>query len=325
MHENSRFCDRGMAAPDAASAAGYGLMMSVSRDDALMQPGLQVDCHACYGGSPRRWISVVLSLAVLLGVSGCGGHVRTPPVAAHSRSGISGEGRVIIGRSARLTLFESGYPRAVTDGLASLTAGHRSATVASVPFAPVAPMVTFECQATADAIGYAVPCPTVLPLGTRVTSPVPGDVCGRFGFVAGGVVENELNPRCSSHDPRVRRWFFGTSIVNPSGLDGASFQHLVIQGAPGVIVDPARAIDLPARYVVPQAVLPRGESVIDGIVRRFYVVPLGNPSAMRGHLAVVWTQAGHTYAYSFHVVDGVSVARALDTYLLMHLRLIEPA
>jgi hypothetical protein len=77
--------------------------------------------------------------------------------------------------------------------------------------------------------------------------------------------------------------------------------------------------------VVPQAVRPRGELVIDGIVRRFYMVPIGNPSAMRDHLAVVWTQSGHTYAYSFHVVDGFRVARALDVYLLIHLRLIEPA
>jgi hypothetical protein len=276
------------------------------------------------GSWSRRRHPVVAALMLLLVVGGCGGGGGTRSPVAGSRSGVSGEGGAVSGRTGRLTLFESGYPRAVTDGVTSLTTAHGSAAVVSVSFAPVASVVTFECQATADAIGYAVPCPTMLPLGATVTPPVSGDVCGRFGFVAGGVVENELNPRCSSLDPRIRRWFFGTSMVNPSGAGGAGFQHLVIQGAPRVIADPARAIDLPARYVVPQAVLPRGELVIDGIVRRFYMVPISNPSAMRDHLAVVWTQAGHTFAYSFHVVDGVRVARALDVYLLKHLRLIEP-
>lgn len=290
-----------------------------------MVVGPRVGGPAFRGSWSRCLHAVVAALVLLLAVGGCGGRARTRPPVAGSRSGISGEGGAVSGRVARLTLFASGYPRAVTDGVASLTTARRSAVVVSVPFASVASVVTFECQATADAVGYAVPCPTTLPLGASVTSPVTGDVCGRFGFVAGGVVENELNPRCSSYDPRVRRWFFGTSMVNPSGSGGAGFQHLVIQGAPMVIADPARAIDLPARYVVPQAVLPRGELVIDGIVRRFYMVPISNPSAMRDHLAVVWTQAGHTYAYSFHVVDGVRVARALDVYVLRHLRLIEPA
>jgi hypothetical protein len=216
------------------------------------------------------------------------------------------------------------YPSSVTSGATSLTTNHTTATVASVPFSTVRRVVLLECQATANVVRYAIPCPTRLPVGMAVTSPVPGDMCGRFAFIAAGKMTAELNPRCSSYDRQASRWFFGTSGANQPGSGNASFQHLVIQGAPSVIAEPDRAIDLPAAYVKPLPVLARGEMTIDKIVRRFYLVPGDNPSAMRSHLAVVWTQAGHTYAYSFHVVDGMRMARALDVYLIMHLRLIEP-
>ncbi len=283
--------------------------------------------EAIVSGGLRRLALASAAVALVAGAGGCGGARRVSSASAPGdgmpRTGHA-QGTRAATTNARSAVFTAAYPGSVTSGVASLTGGQTKAIVASLPFAAVTQVVTLECQATADAVGYAIPCPTQLPLGMTVTSPVSGDSCGRFAFVAGGLLWSELNPRCSSYDRRAFRWFFGTSGVNQPGSGNATFQHLVIQGAPAVIGEPDRVIDLPAPYVKPEAVLPRGKMTIDRIVRRFYMVPVDNPSAMRSHLAVVWSQGGHTYAYSFHVTDGVSKARALDIYLLRHLRLIEP-
>lgn len=54
---------------------------------------------------------------------------------------------------------------------------------------------------------------------------------------------------------------------------------------------------------------------------RWYFVPpnLNEGSAFQQHLVLVWTTAGHTYAYGFHGVDTIADARALDLELVRHL------
>ena len=54
---------------------------------------------------------------------------------------------------------------------------------------------------------------------------------------------------------------------------------------------------------------------------RWYFVPpnLNEGSAFQQHLVLVWTTAGHAYAYGFHVVDTIADARALDLELVRHL------
>jgi len=185
--------------------------------------------------------------------------------------------------------------------------------VASVPFARAPSVVSMECQGTADAVGYAVPCPTVLPLGTTATSPQPG--C-RFAIIA-----QTTSPACPG-GAHLHGWIFGTSGVNQPGSGAASFQHLVIWANPRVVSNPARAIDGPQVY--PERVLPRGSIRIDGILRHWYLVPIDNPSAFRGHLVLLWNELGHTYVYGFHVSDTMTMARALDLELVRHLEMVHP-
>jgi hypothetical protein len=171
-----------------------------------------------------------------------------------------------------------------------------------------------ECHRTADAVGYAVPCPTLLPVGMTATSPQP-----QCSFA---IIAPTDSPACRA--PQVHGWIFGTSGVNGAGVGAgdANSQHLVLWGAPRVVRDPARAIDGPA--VFPERVLPRGKLRIYGTLMRWYFVPVGNPSAFRGHLVLVWTASGHTYVYGFHVTDTIAMARALDLELVRHLELVKP-
>ncbi len=184
--------------------------------------------------------------------------------------------------------------------------------VAAVPFVHVSAEVTGECQTTADAVGYAVPCPELLPAGMSPTEPVHG--C-RFAFVA------EVGwAGCS--DVRPDGWFFGSSDVGGKNAGAAGFQHFVVFGAPRVVRQPARAIDGPAVY--PQGVQSRGKLQIKGKTMRWYFVPPDNPSAFRGHLVLVWTQNGHTYSYGFHITGTTGAARALDLEVLEHLNIVSP-
>lgn len=201
-----------------------------------------------------------------------------------------------------------------SSGPSGVTVASPIQTVASVPFARTLAVVRSECQATANAVGYVIPCPTVLPVGMTATA--PEGQC-RFAIIA------PANTRlCPPPDHRLRGWFFGTSGVNSPGSGDASFQHLVLWGAPRVITNSARAVDGPAVY--PQRVLPRGKIMVGRILMRWYLVPLDNPSAFRGHLVLLWTASGHTYVYGFHVVDGMPMARALDLELVRHLEIIKP-
>lgn len=186
-------------------------------------------------------------------------------------------------------------------------------TVATVPLARVTPLVSDECQRTADAIGYAVPCPTLLPIGMTPTTAQP-----HCSFAIVTFVDSAQCPG----DPQARGWFFGTSGVNEPGSGAASVQHLVLWGSPHIERRPARAVDGPA--VHPGRVLPRGSILIGGILRRWYLVPLDNPSAFRGHLVLIWTAVGHTYVYGYHVSYTYAMARALDLQLVRHLQIVGP-
>jgi hypothetical protein len=187
------------------------------------------------------------------------------------------------------------------------------ATVASVPFAPVTAVVKTDCQLTADAVGYAVPCPTVLPEGMMPTPPEEG--C-RFAVVA---------PSDSSlcRAPRARGWLFGSSQVTGAGGGRPGSQHLIVFGAPRVVRSPARAVDGPLVY--PERVLARGRVNVGARVMRWFDIPMGNPSAFRGHLVLLWNASGHTFVYGFHIVAGMAMARALDLELVTHLRMVSPA
>jgi hypothetical protein len=57
----------------------------------------------------------------------------------------------------------------------------------------------------------------------------------------------------------------------------------------------------------------------------YYVGPTANEhSAFTGHLVLVWTASGHTYAYGFHVLTTLADARKLDLELVRHLVTVHP-
>ena len=187
-----------------------------------------------------------------------------------------------------------------------------STTVATVPFAWVLPTVDQQCRSAAAAVGYAVPCPELLPVGMEATEPVHG--C-RFRIVAAVGW-----PGCRGTRPDG--WFFGSVDVAGPGAGAPGFQHLVLFGAPRVVRNVARAVDGP--LVFPKRVLPDGMVRVGSQPMRFYAVPPDNPSAFRDHLVLVWSEHGHTYVYGFHVTSTVAAARALDLELVRHLQLVNP-
>ncbi len=177
--------------------------------------------------------------------------------------------------------------------------------VAGIPLVGVSSTVRRDCQSAADWLGYAVPCPQVLPLGSQPTplSCVVTD-CRRFiapgTFSAAGV-----------------RWAFG-SIDFPTSL---RVGHLVIQASP-------RQEDIaPFIYIKPVS----GITGVVHVVRRLRVgsrdykvvlVPHTGGTAFAGHTVLVWTAHGHTYGLGFHQHD--AGALALDIAVARSLVLVGP-
>lgn len=199
------------------------------------------------------------------------------------------------------------------------TASSRTATVASTPVAVVGQIemalapaeVARECHETANAAGYAVPCPTLLPAGFRPTPTPPVAGACPFAFI-------QYRPVCHGWPG----WFFGSSQTSSLDVAPDGFQHLVVQGAPDEVTSPARAIDGPA--VPPGPVKAEGIARLSRITYHLYEVPPDNPSAFRGHLVLVWNEGGHTYAYGFHIVVSLRATRRLDLELAAHLVLVRP-
>jgi hypothetical protein len=195
---------------------------------------------------------------------------------------------------------------------AQLTTTAVVTVVKTVPFAPVTSEVHNDCAYTARTVGYAVPCPKLLPLGMEATEPVHG--C-QFRIVA-----PVGWPGCAGVRPNG--WFFGSGDVIGRGAGGPGFQHLVLFAAPRLVHSPARAVDGPT--VFPEPVQRRGLIEVDGLRMTFYMVPMDNPSAFRGHLVLLWAEHGHTYVYGFHVTGTIEAARALDLEVVHHLETVAP-
>jgi hypothetical protein len=189
-----------------------------------------------------------------------------------------------------------------------LTPTSRSATpqvVAGVQLAPVNAAVRQNCQSTADWLGYSVPCPQILPIGSQPTDlPCVGIGCQRYiapgTLTAGGT-----------------QWAFG-SINFP-----ASFRvgHLVIQAAPRPEAI-APFIYLEAVSHTVGAVQVTGTRSIRGRRYTVVLVPMANGGAFAGHTVLVWTIGGHTYGLGFHQHD--PGALALDIAVVRSVVLVRP-
>lgn len=175
-----------------------------------------------------------------------------------------------------------------------------------------------ECALTASVVGYRVPCPEIVPRGT-----VPGP----------GPDEEVVGPDSTSgfaEAPTWRGWVFGSSTSEAG--------HLVIQASPRPVPNLLHAVDgggfdprAPANrlgYVVLhhrryRLVTPIARLTINGWHVRIVVVSMENDStALRDHVAMVWTTAGHTYVVGFHDLQGVIATEELDKALVRGMRLV---
>lgn len=176
------------------------------------------------------------------------------------------------------------------------------------------PDLLSTCKRVSQQVGYAVPCPTVIPQDLKAT---PGDHGCQLGIIGAGGTG-----RCGK---QWRHWIVGSSDVVGANAGGVPFQHLVVVGAPKIVRNPARAIDGPT-MVAGSRVQRQGRLRVAAIRGWFYYVPFNSNigSAFTGHLVMVWNSSGHTYAYGFHVVAGMAETRALDLEVAKHLVIVRP-
>jgi len=98
-------------------------------------------------------------------------------------------------------------------------------------------------------------------------------------------------------------------------------EHLVIRGSPRPIRDYAKVLDWPAWHPGEQ-VGAEGWIGVNGWKARWVVVPLRGESIFSGHVVLVWTTGGHTYAVGFHDWNPRPVTRAMDLELVRHMRMV---
>jgi hypothetical protein len=164
-----------------------------------------------------------------------------------------------------------------------------------------------KCQATADEVGYPVPCPTRVPEGLN---PTRGSGGCQFGIVGPGGVGG-----CAR---TWRGWVVGSSETND--------QHLVIVASPHVLRSDAKVVNGPAWYASARVRPLRSLTINGWQMRAVYVPPRTNDgSAFARHVVLIWTVGGHTYGIGFHNVHGLRPTLDLDAALARGLSLVAPA
>lgn len=177
----------------------------------------------------------------------------------------------------------------------------RMLEVGGVVLVPSSGAVRRQCERAARELGYAVPCPAMLPKGSYSTPPII-EGC-RLRLVGPGCFE-------------WRRWLAG-SIEFPSEV---RVSHLVIQGSPRPR-SPARFVHGPAWW--PGAnVEVVGRYRVRGHLAHWIEVPDDSGAVLGGHLLLMWTERGHTYGIGFHGYD--QGARALDLAVVRSLAMVPP-
>jgi hypothetical protein len=162
-----------------------------------------------------------------------------------------------------------------------------------------------QCRWAAHELGFAVPCPGLLPRDSAA------DV-GTVGSNCPGLTMN-LGPGCGEE-----RGYSFASIEFPAD---ERVGHLVIIGSPRRMS--AREIissPLPPPAQVPVVV--EGSVVIHGRPAQVVRVPPSSATAFGEHLVLVWTVGDHTYALGVHGTD--PGARALDLALAASVHLVQP-
>jgi hypothetical protein len=171
------------------------------------------------------------------------------------------------------------------------------------------PELHVKCRATADEVGYPVPCPTRVPEGLTATPAI-----GRceLDIIGPGAADRKA---CGN---AWRGWVVGSSETND--------QHLVIVASPHPLQSDTKVVNGPAWY--PGArVRPLRSLTINGWRMRAVYVPVKTNagSAFMRHVVLIWTVRGHTYGIGFHRVHGLGATLDLDSALARWVRLIAPS
>lgn len=190
-----------------------------------------------------------------------------------------------------------------TDTADETQAGDRAGRLV---FVHAPPGLLEKCRATARAVGYPVPCPTLLPRGLTPSSGRPGcrlDIIGPGG-----------QGDCAKD---WRGWVVGSGET--------SEQHLVIAASPRALANPAKVVNGPA-WSPAARVRPLRRLAISGWRMRAVYVPQGtnDGSAFADHVALIWTVGRHTYAIGFHNRRGIPETLRLNEALARSIRLVGP-
>ncbi len=175
-------------------------------------------------------------------------------------------------------------------------------------------VVADQCQRAANAVGYPVPCPRLLPFDGY-----PTPIAGPF---ANSKKAHEL---FSTGFGSFRKFAFGDMTFPAAGtalaLPFTSEGHLVISASPPgtdlrhLLYGPAARPDDPLVFEGTAKVLgTRGEFV--------RVLSTNSDSIFQGHLVLTWSSGGHYYAVGFHRVNAAS--RALDLVVARNVVLVPP-
>lgn len=162
------------------------------------------------------------------------------------------------------------------------------------------------CRETARIVGYPVPCPSEILAGG---TPPPEVTSCRIGLIGAGGLGG-----CGH---AWRGWVVGSMQTRQ--------HHLVLQASPEPIRSLPRMINGPGWY--PGASEVRlGIVHVDGwTMRAVYADPATNDgSILSGHLVLVWTTGGHTYALGFHLDGSRRETQILNETVARSVSLVSP-
>src|SRR5215211_5070174 len=175
-----------------------------------------------------------------------------------------------------------------------------------VRFVNAPPDLMSQCRRTARLVGYAAPCPTRIPRGFSPTAAATKGC--RFAVVG--------LPPCGPAGS-WKGWISG------SGNVAWPPEHLIIEASPQPIRDYAKVVNGPAWYPGARVDVGARTTVHGWRVRWIFVPPETNDgSAFAGHVVLVWTTGGHTYAVGFHDTSTRAQTRAMDLELVRHIRMV---
>lgn len=176
--------------------------------------------------------------------------------------------------------------------------------IGGVLLADAPPKLAAQCATTARELGYAVACPTLVPVGAQPAN-APSDNFPGFG-------NPWVSPGCDGEKTH--------EFMNISWPTKKRVGHFVLV-ASNAIESPETIIYSPlaSNAHVGHVVL-GGTVSVQGVRAYWASVPQGGESAFGGHLVLVWSIGHRTYALGFHGID--QMARDLDLVIARTLRIV---